>query len=137
MTSQVQKLQEMMKQLGLAAVVFEPGAAMLSLSGVRWGRSERTFVLVAAQTGEPAFVLPAFEEKRARELIRAADLRMWQEDESPFAAVIDVLRSRGVTSGRVGLEESVRFFIYDGLRRLAPQFEYISAGPQRLGLGPG
>jgi Xaa-Pro dipeptidase len=35
------KLQEAMKEFGLRAVVLEPGAAMMYLTGVRWGRSER------------------------------------------------------------------------------------------------
>ncbi len=35
-----------MKEFGLRAVVIEPGPAMVYLTGVRWGRSERTFALV-------------------------------------------------------------------------------------------
>jgi Xaa-Pro dipeptidase len=116
-----------MKELGLAAVVLEPGTAMVNLSGVRWGRSERTFAMIVAQTGAPAWVLPAFEEKRARELIRSGDLHLWQEDEDPFATIARVLRDHGVESGRMGLEDSVRFFVFDGLRRQAPRFEYVSA----------
>jgi Xaa-Pro dipeptidase len=136
MTSRVHKLCQAMKPLGLAAVLFEPGPAMLYLSGVRWGRSERTFVLIVPQAGEPAFVLPAFEEKRARERIRSAALRLWQEDENPFAAIAKVLEDRAVTAGRIGLEASVRFFVFDGLRQQAPQFEYVSVAPPRLGLPP-
>jgi Xaa-Pro dipeptidase len=116
-----------MKELGLAAVVLEPGPAMVDLSGVRWGRSERTFAMIVAQSGAPAWVLPAFEEKRARELIRSGDLHLWQEDEDPFALIANVLRDRGLESGRLGLEDSVRFFVFDGLRRQAPRFEYVSA----------
>jgi Xaa-Pro dipeptidase len=121
------KLQHAMKELGLVAVVLEPGPAMVDLSGVHWGRSERTFAMIVAQTGTPAWVLPAFEEKRARELIRSGDLHLWQEDEDPFALIANVLRDRGLESGRLGLEDSVRFFVFDGLRRQAPRFEYVSA----------
>jgi Xaa-Pro dipeptidase len=123
----VRKLQQAMKELGLAAVVLEPGPAMADLSGVRWGRSERTFAMIVAQIGAPAWVLPAFEEKRARELIRSGDLHLWQEDEDPFAMIAQVLRDRGLESGRLGLEDSVRFFVFDGLRRRAPRFEYVTA----------
>ena len=43
--SRIEKLREAMKEFGLAAVVIEPGPAMVYLTGVRWGRSERTFAL--------------------------------------------------------------------------------------------
>ncbi len=42
----IAKLQEAMKEFGLQAVVLEPGPAMLYLTGVRWGKSERTFAVV-------------------------------------------------------------------------------------------
>ncbi|SPE39106.1 Putative metal-dependent dipeptidase (fragment) [Candidatus Sulfopaludibacter sp. SbA3] len=39
----IAKLQDAMKEFGLQAVVLEPGPAMTYLTGVRWGKSERTF----------------------------------------------------------------------------------------------
>src|ERR1041384_1470386 len=65
----IARLQQAMKEFGLDAVVLESGPAMLYLTGVRWGRSERTFAVVLPQRGEPVWVLPGFEEMRARELI--------------------------------------------------------------------
>ena len=116
-----------MKASGLAAVVLEPGPAMVYLSGVRWGRSERTFALIVPQSGEPAWVLPAFEEGRARELIPAgAAIRIWQEDESPFARIAAAFKERGI-SGRVGVEATVRFFVFDGIRREVPNLTYVGA----------
>lgn len=128
--TRIVKVQDAMKEFGLQAVVLEPGPALLYLTGVRWGRSERTFSLVLPQNGEPAYVLPGFEEMRARELIHAgADIRIWQEDESPFQKIVEVLKDRGVSSGRVGIDESARFFVFDGIRKLAPKLDYVSAQP--------
>ncbi len=116
-----------MKKAGMHAVVLEPGPAMMNLTGVRWGRSERTFAVVIPQSGDPAYVLPAFEEKRARELIQpGADIMPWEEDESPFAKIAQVFRERGVSSGRVGIEDSVRFFVFEGIRKQAPKLSYVS-----------
>ena len=124
----IAKLQEAMKTSGLRAIVLEPGPAMRYLTGVRWGRSERTFAVVLARKGDPAYVLPAFEEMRARELIHVGDdIRVWQEDESPYRRIAQAMRDRGVVSGRVGMEDSVRFFIFDGVRKAAPKLEYSSA----------
>jgi Xaa-Pro dipeptidase len=122
------KLQQAMKEFGLSAIVLEPGPAMLYLTGVRWGKSERTFAVVLPAKGEPVWVLPGFEEMRARELIRPGDdIRIWQEDESPYERIVAGLKDRGVDTGRVGIDENARFFVFDGIRKLAPKLEFTGA----------
>jgi Xaa-Pro dipeptidase len=84
--------------------------------------------VVLPEKGEPVYVLPGFEEMRARELIHVGDdIRIWQEDESPYQRIAQALKDRGVTSGRVGIDESARFFVFDGIRKLAPKLDYVSA----------
>jgi len=124
----IAQVQEAMKEFGIGAIVLEPGPAMLYLTGVRWGRSERTFAVVLPEKGEPVYVLPGFEEMRAYELIRVGDdVRIWQEDESPFQRIVQALKDRGVAAGRVGIDDSARFFVFDGIRKLAPKLDYVSA----------
>jgi Xaa-Pro dipeptidase len=128
--ARIAKVQEVMKEFGLQAIVLEPGPAMLYLTGVRWGHSERTFAVVLPAKGEPAYILPGFEEMRARELIHVGDdIRVWQEDDSPYARIAQVLKDRGVASGRVGIDESARFFVFDGIRKNAPKLDYVTAQP--------
>ena len=122
------EMQAAMQKFGDRAVVLEPGPTMLYLSGVRWGRSERTFAMVLPAKGDPVWVLPGFEEMRARELIRPGDeIRIWQEDESPYERIVAALHDRGVTSGKVAIAPDVRFFVFDGIRKLAPELQYVSA----------
>ena len=128
--ARIARLQAAMRRSGLQAVVLEPGPAMQALTGVRWGRSERTFAVVLTQEGDPIYVLPAFEEMRARELITVGkDILLWQEDESPYERIAQAMKERGITAGRVGVEETVRFFVFDGVRKAAPPMEYVSAQP--------
>ncbi len=113
---------------GIAALVLEPGAAMHYFTGVDWSLSERPFVAVLPRDGDLAFVCPAFEEARARELIRFTDdVRVWQEDESPYRLLAGVLRDRGAAAGQVGIEERLRFFIVNGLQADAPQLRCVRA----------
>ena len=37
------------------------------------------------------------------------DVRTWQEDESPYQLVAQGLKERGMASGKLGIEETVRF----------------------------
>jgi Xaa-Pro dipeptidase len=126
--ARIVKAQQAMKEFGLGAIVLEPGPAMTYLTGVRWGKSERSFIVVIPAKGEPAWVLPGFEEMRARELIQTgSDIRVWQEDESPFERVAQILKDRGVATGRVGMDDAARFFVFDGVRKQTPKLDYVSA----------
>lgn len=124
-TERIGRLKAAMKELGFRAIVLEPGPAMLYLTGVRWGRSERTFAVVLPVSGEPVWVLPGFEEMRAREVIKVGDdIRVWQEDESPYRLIVDGLRTRGIVSGKIGIDEAARFFVFNGIRKVAPKFDF-------------
>jgi Xaa-Pro dipeptidase len=132
--ARIEKARSLMEANGMSAIFLEPGSSLYYYTGVRWGTSERTFGAVIPARGELAWVCPAFEEARARELIKFGnDVRVWQEDESPYQRIAQILTDRGVTSGRVGMEERVRFFIADGVRKAAPSLEYVSADPVTAG----
>ena len=123
----IERAQVLMVAAKIDALVVEPGASMEYFTGVQWGLSERPFVLVIPARGELGWVCPGFEEARGREQIRAAaDVRVWQEDESPAALIAGILRDRGSATGRVGIEERVRFFIADAARREAASAEFVS-----------
>ena len=134
--ARIEKAQQAMREFGLRAIVVEGGAAMAYLTGVRWGRSERTFAVVLPDKGELAYIVPGFEQMRAHELIRiGTDVRAWEEDESPYLKIAQVLKDRGVTAGRIGIEDTVRFFVFDGIRKQAPKLEYVSAEKRRVTSG--
>ena len=92
------------------------------------------FALVIPARGEIAWVCPKFEEERARELIAIGnDIRTWEEDESPYQRVGEIFRDRGLRGGRIGIEERVRFFLFDGIRKAAPRLQFVSATPVTAG----
>ena len=130
----IAKAQRLMTEQKIDAIYLEPGSSMFYFTGMRWGTSERMFALVIPQRGELAWVCPKFEEERARELIKFGnDVRTWEEDESPYRRVAQIFRDRGIRSGRIGIEERVRFFLYDGIRQAAPRLEFVSATPITAG----
>jgi Xaa-Pro dipeptidase len=47
--------------------------------------------------------------------------------------VAGVLKDRGVSTGKVGIEERLRFFIFDGLRHAAPAIDFVIATPVTAG----
>jgi Xaa-Pro dipeptidase len=132
--ARIAKAQHLMGEHKIDAVYIEPGPSMFYFTGMRWSTSERMFALIIPQRGELAWVCPKFEEERARELIKfGKDIRTWEEDESPYRRVAQIIRDRGIRTGRIGMEERVRFFLYDGIRQEAPKLEFVSATPVTAG----
>ena len=132
--SRIETARRLMRKNRIDAIFVEPGATMFYYTGMRWGTSERMLAMVIPVRGEIAWVCPKFEEERARELIKIGDdIRTWEEDQSPYQRVAEIFRDRGVRSGQVGMEERVRFFLFDGIRKAAPALQYVSATPITAG----
>ncbi|PYS63300.1 MAG: metallopeptidase, M24 family protein [Acidobacteria bacterium] len=132
--ARIAKAQRLMGERKIDAIYIEPGSSMFYFTGVRWGTSERMFAAVIPQRGELAWICPKFEEERARELIRFGnDVRTWEEDASPYLRVAEIFRDRGIRTGRIGIEERVRFFLYDGIRQQTQKIEFVSATPITAG----
>ncbi|AFT96348.1 putative metal-dependent dipeptidase [Alteromonas macleodii str. 'Balearic Sea AD45'] len=132
--ARIEKAQSLMKAQDIAAILVEPGAEMDYFSGIQWWRSERLTALVIPQKGDMAVVTPFFEKPSVLESLAIGDdVRVWQEHESPFDVVTNILKSRGITSGNIGFESSVRYFVVTGVSRALPNIKIVPAEPITLG----
>ncbi|MCJ9430557.1 M24 family metallopeptidase [Kordiimonas marina] len=132
--ARVAKAQRLMAEKGIDAILLEPGSAMLYFTGISWWRSERLTAVVIPRVGEIGVVTPFFEEPSVRESMTFGDdVRTWNEHENPFDRVAGILKDRGLKGGKIGLEHTVRYFVVDGLKKVAPNFEIVSADPVTLG----
>jgi Xaa-Pro dipeptidase len=138
--ARIEKARRLMATHNIDAIALSGGTNLVYFTNIRWGGGERLFACVIPQKGEPFFVCPAFEEDRAREQIglgpfgeMKADVRTWNEDESPYALVASGLKDRGVGSGSLGVDETMKFVWADGIADAAPQVKVVSATPVTAG----
>ncbi len=133
------KARELMAANHLDAILLMEGTSLVYFSGIHWWGGERTFAMVLPAKGAAFYVCPGFEEGRAREQISKspdsgnADVRIWQEDDSPYQRIAQGLKDRGITTGTVGIEETVRFVFSEGVMKAAPQIKLASATPVTAG----
>jgi Xaa-Pro dipeptidase len=134
--ARIEKARRLMAQHKVDALMLTQGTSLVYFTNISWGGGERLFACVVPAKGEPFFVCPAFEEDRAREQIGLgpfgggkADVRTWNEDESPYALVASGLRDRGIASGVLGIEETTKYVWSDGVAAAAPQLKLASATP--------
>jgi Xaa-Pro dipeptidase len=126
----VTRAQRLMIQNKIRALIIEAGTSLEYFTGISWWPSERTMVAVIPANGEIAYICPAFEETRFRELITIGKkVYVWQEDDSPYEQIIRSLIDSDISSGKIGIEEQLRFFIFDGIRKAGPTMEYVSGDP--------
>ncbi|MFQ5670010.1 MAG: M24 family metallopeptidase [Acidobacteriota bacterium] len=124
----IEKARRLMAGSGIDALFLDAGSSLFYFTGIRWHPSERMLAAILTRDGEIGWVCPAFEEQRLRESPGVGeDVRTWQEHESPYRRVAELLADRGIASGRIGVEERVRFFLYDGVRQETPGAEFVSA----------
>jgi Xaa-Pro dipeptidase len=128
--ARIAKVQALMSQRQVAALLVEPGSTLDYFTGIQWRRSERITLAVIPAHGEVVVVTPAFEEPSIRETLQVAgDVRPWNEHESPYERIIQGLRDRGIATGILAVESTVRFFIVDGIRQASNGYQIISADP--------
>ncbi len=130
--ARLERARRLMAENKIEAICLAGGTSLNYFSGVRWGNSERLFMMAIPARGEAFFVCPAFEEGRAREQIDAGPLAgarvlTWQEDESPYALAASGLKERGAIAGRIGIEETMPFVFAGGMAKAAPAATMIGA----------
>ncbi len=134
-----EKARQLMAANHLDAILLADGTSLEYFAGVHWWGSERLFALVLPTKGRALCVCPAFEEGRARELLaqssegKNADVRTWQEDQNPYRLLAQGFKDLNLSTGTLGMEETVRFVFSDTIAKAAPQLKIVSATPVTAG----
>lgn len=134
-----ERAQRLMRENRLDAIALGGGSSLFYFSGVRWGVSERLFLMILPARGEPFFVSPAFEKGRAMEQIVSGSFAnlvhvfTWEEDESPYTTVAMALKEHGLITGHIGMEERTPFVFASGIGKAAPGATVESATPVTAG----
>jgi Xaa-Pro dipeptidase len=137
--ARIERAQQLMRENKLDAIMMIGGTSLNYFTGIRWWLSERLFAMIVPAKGAPFYVSPAFEEDRAREQIgmnmgdAKADVRVWQEDESPYQLIANGMKERGIAAGKIGMEETVHYVFSSGVGAAAPAAQITSATPVTAG----
>jgi len=128
--SRIEKAQRLMTENKIEALYLDGGTSMAYFTGINWGTSERMMAAIIPAKGEVKYISPAFEAARVEELMTIGnDIRVWEEHESPYKQVALAFKDFGIRSGNIAMEERVRFFLFDGIRKEASNLNYVSGDP--------
>jgi len=134
-----EKARRLMRANGIDAILLMEGKSLDYFTGIRWWGGERTFAVVLPVKEKPFFLCPAFEQGRAQEQIANSpqadhpDVRIWQEDDNPYQRIAQGLRERHISTGTLGIEETIRYVFSNGIAKASPQLKLTSATPVTAG----
>ena len=126
--ARLEQARGLMRAAGLDALYLHAGTNLLYFTGTSWSPSERMVAALLPAEGPLRYVAPGFERETLRSHMGlAGELFTWEEHESPYALVREVLAAAGTTTGRLGIDESTPFFAFDGLRAELSGIDCVAA----------
>jgi len=122
-----EKASALMAAIGADALIIGAGPSLRYFTGVAWGPTERLVALVLPRRGSPVMICPAFELGSLQaNLAIDAEVRLWQEDESPYALATTAVREAGHV---LAFDPALPFFVFDGVRRAGPGLQIVDGAP--------
>ncbi|WP_144213385.1 M24 family metallopeptidase [Shewanella donghaensis] len=124
----ISKAQHLMQQQGIEAIYINAGTNLHYFTGTRWYASERMVGAIIPAQGYVEYIAPAFEVDTLEGYMAVkGKVNTWQEDESPYQVFAQMLKDNGINAGKVGIDESTAFFIFDGIRAANSELTYVNA----------
>ena len=127
-SNRILKAITLMHEQSIGALLLTASTSLYYFTGLQWYQSERLVGAVLTNDGEVIYVCPAFEESKVRETVGdSANLRLWHEDENPYALVASLLTDLKLRDKTLALDEASPFFLFDGLRMVMPDARIVNA----------
>jgi Xaa-Pro dipeptidase len=128
------RAQQLMDRNGMDAIFVDAGTTLDYFAGLRWWNSERTMGMLLPKSGDPVYIVPAFERSRTQGQIKVGtDVRTWQENESPYKLIAQVMREHHAGTGVLGIDDRVPFFRATEIGKALPQGKLVEATPVTAG----
>jgi len=131
MLERVERLRQALADQGFGAVAVIAGGNLRYLTGLDLHGGMRVMMAFFPASGQPAFVLPALEEPRARAIV-PYPMRFypWTDAEGPAGALAECLHDLGLAGAQLTIEYGgMRVFELRGIEAAAPNIEIVDGTP--------
>ncbi|WP_129794558.1 Xaa-Pro peptidase family protein [Sphingosinicella sp. CPCC 101087] len=126
--ARIEQARELLADSAADALLIGAGPSLLYFAGIGWGASERLVAMLLPRRGAPIVICPAFELGTLEaELAVDAEVRLWEEDESPFALVASAARDRGIAV--LAMDPGLAYAHVDAVREAAPSLQLLNGAP--------
>ncbi len=124
----------LMQKQGIKVVYLHAGTNLYYFTGTRWSSSERMVGALLFSDGALQYIAPEFEKGTILDfMLIQGDVNCWNEHESPYELLSQLLLEKGVISGEIYIDEATPFFITDGILKVNSSFKLVNAKPITAG----
>ncbi|MGB0936777.1 MAG: M24 family metallopeptidase [Colwellia sp.] len=125
--ARINKAQQLMSAQGVCALYLDAGTNLSYFTGLNWYKSERLVGAILPAQGELEYIAPHFEKGSLQDNMKiCGNYNGWHEDESPYQLFSKIINQLGFKGGKIAIDESAAFFVFDGCRKVAEKFEFIN-----------
>jgi Xaa-Pro dipeptidase len=125
--ARLEQARGLMAARGADALLIGAGASLRYFTGVGWGATERLVAVVLPRRGRPVMICPAFElGSLGASLAIEADIRLWEEDESPYVLAAAAALEAGAV---LALDPAATFLTFNALRETDTNLRIVDAAP--------
>jgi Xaa-Pro dipeptidase len=122
------KARALMNSHEFDAIYLSAGSNLYYFTGTKWYPSERMVGAILTSTGSLDYIVPAFEKETfSQYMLLDGNINCWQEHESPFELFISILKSLGLSRGRIGIDEATPFHHFGEISQLASDHQFVDA----------
>lgn len=123
----VERARRLTRDMNADALLIGAGPSLRYFAGVPWSASERLVAMLLPTSGVPIVIAPHFELGTLEaSLAIEAEVRTWEEDESPAELVAGALRELGAQS--LAVDPAMAFMFVERISSAAPSLSLVDAG---------
>ncbi|WP_459212598.1 M24 family metallopeptidase [Aquimarina rhabdastrellae] len=132
--SRIAKAATLLNKHSFQALYVNAGTNLFYFTGLKWNASERLVGALILPNGEIHYIAPQFEKGTIYDfMLLEGTVHCWEEHESPYALVIEILKKNNITQGTIAIDEATPFFISDGIQQVTSSYTLINAKPITAG----
>ncbi|KFF07911.1 M24 family metallopeptidase [Flavobacterium hydatis] len=128
--NRIKKAVVIMKEVKVKATYVNAGTNLYYFTGTKWNPSERMVGALLYDDGTLDYIVPKFEEGTFKKYMEInGKINCWEEHESPYALMGELLKSKNIVDETIALDESSPYFLVDGVTKTNQSYTVINALP--------
>lgn len=132
--NRIKKAVAFMKEIKVKATYVNAGTNLYYFTGTKWNPSERMVGALLYDDETLDYIVPKFEEGTFKKYMQLnGKINCWEEHESPYALMGELLKHKNITDGAIAIDESAPYFLVDGVTKTNGTYTFINALPVTSG----
>jgi Xaa-Pro dipeptidase len=126
----LKKATALIQESKIKALYINAGTNLYYFTGTQWNPSERMVGALLYDDGTLDYIVPKFEEGTFMKYMQLnATINCWEEHESPYVLMGELLKKKNILNGEIAIDESAPYFLVDGVAKANQLYTFVNGLP--------